>query len=119
MGEVSKIAPLSGSTDGIPVLVDQTNIATGTVIHTCGALTVDGHGDKIELWAFNSDTATRVLKLGLGGVTEPNHVIHISMAAGSWEHILPCWFGRNSLVARASCDVANKVIIVGYRLRVS
>lgn len=119
MGNVAKINALSGSTNGRPILVDQTSIGTGTVLHTCGALTADGEGDKIELWAFNADTVTRVLKLGLGGVSDPGDVITISMPAGSWEHVLPCWFGNNSLVVRGSCDVANKVSIVGYRLRVS
>jgi hypothetical protein len=64
---------LSGSTDGDPVRVAATSIASGTTIHT--ASSTAGDVDFVELWVTNTDTAERTITISWGGVTDPNHLL--------------------------------------------
>jgi len=105
---------LSGSTDGMPILVVQT-ATPGTTIHTAVAGTTDGTYDETWLWAYNGHTADVVLTLEYGGATVPdqNLVATIPFKSG----LIPLTPGpilQNGLVIKAFASVANVVTIWGF-----
>lgn len=75
MATYSKVA-LSGQADGSPIKVVAT-ASTGTTIHTTGiSATVF---DEIWLYAYNSDTAARLLTIQYGGTATPDDDIKITI----------------------------------------
>jgi hypothetical protein len=117
MSAYSKIV-LSGSTDGRGIKVAATSIGSGTTIH---AATSDATlPDNITLFAYNSDTAVRILTLGWGGSTSPDDLIvqTIPVQAGL-TLVVADLILRNSLVVKAAADAANVVVIWGYANRIS
>jgi dihydroorotate dehydrogenase len=70
---------LSGSTDGRPILVNQTAIATGLTIHTGPNIATSF--DEIWIYAMNTSASTKKLTIGWGGVTDPNDLIEVSLSA--------------------------------------
>ncbi len=116
MSTYSKLK-LSGSTDGKGVKVAATAIGSGTTIHTAQS---GSSLDLITLFAINSDTATRTLVLGWGGTTDPDDLITQGIPTKSGLSLLVADLPlTNSLVVKASADVANKVIIFGYVNRIT
>ena len=104
--------PLSGSTHGRGVKVVATSTA-GTLIHTGQASTT--LVDLVTLYAYNSDTVSRVLTLEWGGTSVPDDNIKVDIPPLSGLRPvvvdLPI---RNSLVVRAFADAANVVVIYGF-----
>lgn len=101
---------LSGSTDGKGIVVAATAIASGTTIHTA-----DSSGlDFINLYAINTDTATRKLTIGWGGVTDPNELIEVYLTPEAG--LVPITLRiplTNSLIVKAAASTASVVIIYG------
>ena len=62
------VRKLSGSTDGLGILIAATATA-GTLVHTAVAGTTAGTFDRITLFAYNGHTAAVVLTVEFGGVT--------------------------------------------------
>ena len=110
---------LTGSTNGRPIKITQTAIATGDTIHTALAGSVEGEGDEVTLYAFNSHTANVTLTLGLGGVTDPDDLIDIVLVPGGHDLALPGWLVQNSLVLKGAASVANVAIVYGWVIRSS
>lgn len=105
---------LSGSTDGKGILVAATASA-GTTIHTAVAGQTAGTFDEVHLWAVNDDTSVRTLTIEYGGTTDPDNVIVVALEAQAGAvYVVPGLILQNSLVIRAFCDSANKVIIYGF-----
>jgi hypothetical protein len=111
--------PLSGSTDGRGIKVAATSIGSGTTIHTAnssGTLV-----DNLTLFAYNSDTVSRLLTLGWGGTTSPDDLLLLTLPPANSGLILVAadLVLRNSLVIKASADAANVVVVHGYVNRIS
>jgi hypothetical protein len=110
---------LSGSTNGLDIKVAQT-ATPGTLIHTAQAGTTTGQLDYIWLYARNEDTAARILTIEWGGVAVPDNVTTITLAPQAGDQIVKAGIPlRNTLVVRAFCDAANKVMINGFVDRVT
>lgn len=119
MPSFSKIK-LSGSTDGKGIKVTQTAIGSGDTVHTAQATTTAGLGDNITIFAINNDTVSRILTLGWGGTTDPDDLIVQTLTSKSGLALITAdLFLWNSLVVKAACDAANKVILLGYVNRIS
>lgn len=100
---------LSGSTDGLGVKVVATATA-GTTIHTAHATSLDA----LYVNAFNSDSSDRLLTLEMGGATDPDNIIEITVAAGTYIPVLQGEILTNSKVLRAFAAAANVIVLYGY-----
>ncbi len=105
---------LSGSTDGKPIKVVAT-ATTGTTIHTAVAGTTAGTYDEVWLYAYNSDTVSRVLTIEFGGVTAPDQNIVLTLASKQGlQLVVPGLILQNTLLVTAFADAANVVILSGF-----
>jgi len=113
MATFSKIV-LSGSTDGRGVKVVATATA-GTTIHTAHS----SAEDEIWIFAYNSHTAPVVLTCEMGGATDPDDhiVLTIPYDAGVIQ-VVPGLILTNSLVLKAFASVANKITLFGHVNRI-
>ena len=106
--------PLSASTHGRGIKIAATVIGSGTTIHTAAAVTTDGLGDEIILYAYNSDTVAHTLTLGVGGTTSPDDLQAFSIPAGTTVQVVAGLLLRNALVLVGAADVANVVTVHGF-----
>ena len=108
---------LSHNTNGKNIKVTQTATA-GDDIHTAVSGTSDW--DEVWLYACNTDSSARVLTIEWGGVTSPDDLTEIELAADSgWVLIVPGLLIQNSLVVQAFAAAANVVMINGFVYRIS
>jgi hypothetical protein len=121
MATFSKVL-LSGSTQGLPILVVGTNTGTATTIHATGisATTIDA----VYLWAVNTDATDRKLTIEFGSNTSPNSLIELSIPAESGPQLIVSGFplagsGAAALTVKAFCATANVVTIVGFVNRIT
>lgn len=120
MATYSKVA-LSGQADGSPIKVVAT-ASTGTTIHTTGiSATVF---DEIWLYAYNSDTAARLLTIQYGGTATPDDDIKITIPPQSGlTLVIPGLIltgtgsAGNSVYAYAA--TANVITVSGYVNRIA
>ena len=75
----------SGSTDGRMIKVVAT-ATPGTTLHT--AVAGANNFDEIVISAMNSDTVPRLLTIELGGTTDPDDLIEITVPAQDGLHII-------------------------------
>ncbi len=117
MATFSKIK-LSGSTDGRGIKVVAT-ASSGTTIHTATASTTTGW-DEVWLWAYNSDTVTRLLTIQQGGTTSPDDDIKVTIPPqAGLVLVVSGLILQNSSVVRAYAAAANVITIQGYVNRIS
>lgn len=103
---------LSGSTNGKGIKVAAT-ATLGTTIHAAVSGTSDV--DEIWLYAYNSDTADRLLTIEFGGATDPDNVMKITLPAKTgYVPVVKGLILQNSLSVTAFCDSANKVTLTGF-----
>lgn len=112
---------LSGSTQGKGIKVVAT-ASTGTTIHATG--TSSSTIDEVWLYAYNSDSAARLLTIQFGGTTSPDNDIKLSIPALSGLTLVVPGLtltgtgtGANTVYAYA--DAANVVVVSGYVNRIS
>ena len=112
---------LSGSTQGKGIKVAAT-ASTGTTIHATGISS--SIIDEVWLYAYNSDTASRLLTIQFGATLSPDNDIKLSIPAQAGHTLVlaGCILtgtgaGVNTVYAYA--DVANVVTITGYVNRIS
>lgn len=120
MATFSKVL-LSGATQGKAVKVVATS-STGTTIHATGSSS--SVIDEIWLYAYNSDTASRLLTIQFGGTTAVDNDIKISIPPQSGLTLVVPGLtltgtgsGSNTVYAYASA--ANVITISGYVNRIS
>jgi len=90
---------LSGSTDGMGILVAATATA-GTTIHTAVAGTTAGTYDEIWLWAQNNHTADVDITIEYGD-SDASHNIKMSIPCTNGEYsIIPGFVLQNSKTVR-------------------
>lgn len=106
---------LSGSTDGRNIVVVATASA-GTTIHTAlTTVTTAGMFDEIWLWAYNSDTVSRLLTIQFGGTTAVNDDIKVTIPSqAGLQLVVPGLILQNTTVVRAYAAAASVVTISGY-----
>ena len=113
MATISK-APLSASTHGRGIKVTTASPIDGsdTTIHQAVNSTTDM--DLITLWAYNSDSVSRVLHLAWGGTTDPDDIDQLEIPPRSGR-VLVCHkrILRNNLSITASAAAANVVVVSG------
>lgn len=111
---ISKLK-LSGSTDGRGVKVAATASA-GTTIHTAHATALD----EVWLWCVNSDTAAQKLTVQLGGTSDPDDSIEVTIPAESGlVLVVPGLVVSNSVVVRAFAASANVLVVHGFVNRIA
>jgi hypothetical protein len=119
MATFSKIA-LSGSTDGRMIKVVQTATA-GTTLHT-GSATATTF-DEIWLYAVNSSASAVKLTIEWGGVSSPDDLIELSIAAESGLVLVSPGLvikgNATPLLVRAFAATANVINIAGYVNRIT
>lgn len=114
---VSRVV-LSGSTDGVPVVVAGTAIGAATTVHTAHATSMD----EIWLWVVNTDSTARSLSLTEGGDVDPTNLILDAFsipANGQLLIILPGVTLTNSKVLKAFASAASVLNVVGHVNRIS
>lgn len=121
MATFSKIA-LSSSTDGRPIKIAATAIASGTLIHT-GSTTASTF-DEVWVYAQNNHSADVALRLGFGGVTDPDDIVEFTVKtkAGLFLIIPGLVLKGNAstaLTIRAAAGTANVISLSGYVNRIT
>lgn len=110
---------LSGSTDGLQILVAGTNTGTADTIHTATSSTTNDY-DEIWLYASNSSSSQVLLTIEWGGTSDPGNIYEITLPAlGNTSTdgpiaIIPGFVLQNSLVVKAFAGTTNVVTINGY-----
>lgn len=105
---------LSGSTDGRGIKVVATATA-GTLLHTAVVGTTAGTFDEVWLYAYNSDSVSRLLTIEWGGVTVPDDNIKITLSSQTGLYlVVPGLILQNGDVVRAFAAAANVIVITGY-----
>jgi hypothetical protein len=112
---------LSGSTQGKAIKVVAT-ASTGTTIHATGtSATID---DEIWLYAYNSDTAARLLTIQFGGTTAVDNDIKVTIPPQSGltlvvPGLVLTGTGAAANTVYAYASTANVITISGYVNRIS
>ena len=109
--------PLSASTYGRGIKIAATAIGSGTTLHTANAVTTNGLGDEIVLYAYNSDTVSHTLTLGIGGTTSPDDLQAFAIPASTTVQVMAGLLLMNGLALVAAADSANVVTCHGFILR--
>jgi hypothetical protein len=112
---------LSGSTEGKAVKVAAT-ASTGTTIHTTG--TSASIIDEVWLYAYNSDTAAKLLTVQFGGTTAVDNDIKVTIPPQSGlTLVVPGLFltgtGSAGNTVAAYAATADVITISGYVNRIS
>jgi hypothetical protein len=105
---------LSASTDGRNIKVAATASA-GTTIHTAQSGTTPGMFDEIWLWAYNSDTVSRLLTVQWGNTTAVDDDIKLSIPSQEGLIlVVPGLILQNGAIVRAYAAAANVITISGF-----
>jgi hypothetical protein len=113
--------PFSAQTDGQAIKVVAT-ASTGTTIHTTGTSTTAY--DEVWLYAYNSDTAARLLTIQFGGTTTPDDDIKITIPSQSGltlvvPGLILAGTGSAGNTIAAYAATANVITVSGYVNRIS
>jgi hypothetical protein len=114
---------LSASTDGRAIKVAATSIAsTPTLIHT-GSSTASTF-EEVWIYAQNNNSADVALRLGFGGVTDPDDIIEYTVKTkGGLYLIVPGLILKGNasaaLTIRAAAATANVISLSGYVNRIT
>jgi hypothetical protein len=114
---------LSASTDGRAIKVVATAIAsTPTLIHT-GSSTASTF-EEVWIYAQNNHSADVALRLGFGGVTDPDDIIEYTVKTkGGLYLIVPGLILKGNasaaLTIRAAAGTANVISLSGYVNRIT
>lgn len=112
---------LSGSTNGIPILVVGTSSGTATTIHT--AVSTPSL-DEIWLYGFNTSASAELLTIEWGGTTDPGQIFEKTLPPlgthpDGLVTIVPGLLLTNSLVVKAFSASGNVIVLSGYVNRVN
>jgi len=115
MATYSKVFLSGGTGDGRGIKVAATS-TPGTAIHTAHATATD----EIHLWAWNSDSADRLLTIEFGDVTDPDDIIEFTVPTQDGLYlVVPGLILSNSDVVRAFGAAGNVLVINGYVNRIT
>lgn len=109
----------SGSTNGRPIKVAASS-TPGTAIHTCHATDLD----EVTLFAENKAGSTELLTIEIGGTTDPDNLIEVTLPAAGADGdgpqlVIPglCFTGSTTIAAFSASG--NVVLITGYVNRIN
>ena len=113
---------LSASTDGRAIKVVATAIASSpTLIHT-GSSTASTF-EEVWIYAQNNHTSDVALRLGFGGVTDPDDIIEYTVKTkGGLYLVVPGLLLKGNatpLTIKASAGTANVISLSGYVNRIT
>ena len=113
---------LSVSTDGRATKVVATAIASGTLIHT-GSATATVF-DEVWIYAQNNHSADVAVRLGFGGVTDPDDIIEYTVKTKGGLYLLVPGLilkgnATTALTIRAAAGTANVISLSGYVNRIT
>lgn len=109
---------LSASTDGLPIKVAATAIASADTIHTAVAGTTDF--DEIWIWAVNNSSSAVKLTLCWGGLTDVDHTIEYTVAPEEGlKCVIPGLILQNAKEVKAFAATANVITINGFVNRIT
>jgi hypothetical protein len=114
---------LSASTDGRAIKVAATSIASSpTLIHTGSSTT--STFEEVWIYAQNNNSADVALRLGFGGVTDPDDIIEYTVKTkGGLYLIVPGLILKGNasaaLTIRAAAATANVISLSGYVNRIT
>lgn len=108
---------LSSSTDGRPIKVVATAIASSpTLIHT-GPTATDSF-DEIWIYAQNNHTSDVALRIGFGGVSDPDDIVEFTVKTkGGLYLVVPGLIlkgNATALTVKASAGTTNVISLSGY-----
>ena len=115
MSTFSKIV-LSGSTAGHGIIVSGVDSAAAITVHAPD----DTDTDEIWVWADSSHTASLLLELEFGGVTNPQHVIHQTIYPDlGLQLVVPGLIivADAAPAVEAFCATVNQIALFGYVIR--
>lgn len=107
---------LSGSTDGLGVLVVAT-ATVGTTIHTAGSGTTNW--DEIWIYANNSHSADVLLTIEWGGVAAKDLIQFTVPLKSGPNLIVPGLILQNAMVVTAFAGTANVIGLTGFVNRIT
>lgn len=112
---------LSGSTNGVPILVVGTGTGSATVIHTSVALP---SLDEIWIYGFNTSASSELLTIEWGGTTDPGQILEKTMPPlgthpDSLITIIPGLILTNSLLVKAFSVLGSTIVLTGYVNRIN
>ncbi len=106
---------LSGSTNGRPIKVGAT-ATPGTTIHTAHAT----DKDEVWMWAVNTSTTDAKTTIELGGVTDPDDLIELTIPAEDGLYVLtPGFIISGGLLVKVFADVTNVINVMGFVNRIT
>ena len=114
---------LSASTDGRAIKVVATAIATSpTLIHTGSSTT--STFEEVWIYAQNNHTSDVALRLGFGGVTDPDDIIEYTIKTkGGLYLVVPGLILKGNasaaLTIRAAAGTTNVISLSGYVNRIT
>ncbi len=113
---------LSASTDGRAVKVVATAIGSSpTLIHTASSTTTVI--DEVWIYAQNNHSADVALRIGFGGVTDPDDIIEFTVKTkGGLFLVVPGLLLKGNatpLTIRAAAGTANVISLSGYVNRIT
>lgn len=115
MATYSKLK-LSGSTDGLGVLVVET-ATLGTIIHT--AITGTSDYDEVYLYAYNTSTSNVKLTIEFGGAATKDQIEKTLILEDGMRLIIPGYLLQNSMVVTAFAATANVIAVNGWVNRIT
>ena len=117
---------LSQSQEGRAIKVVATAIASGTTIHNGPSDSQSGTFDEVWLYAQNNHTADVALRIGFGGVADPDDIIEFTVKTkGGLYLVVPglllsappiAW---DALIVKASAGTANVISLSGFVNRIT
>ena len=104
---------LSGSTDGLGVLVAAT-ATPGTLVHTAHAT----GKDEVWIYATNNDTVAITLTVEFGDATATNNIVLQIPSKAGLTLVAPGLVLTNSKTVKAFAGTTNKITLTGYVNRI-
>ena len=113
MATISKIK-LSGTPAGnLGVKLTTAATSSAVTIHTAVSGTTDF--DEVWLWAQNSDAGDLKLTLEVGGTTDPDNLIEVTIPGESGlVQVIPGIVFQNAATIKGFASSANKIMMYGY-----
>ena len=120
MAQISAIEriPISGCSKGRGIKITATTSGGANTIHT--ATSSAGVIDEVWLYCYNSGGLEYVLSLCLGGTTDPDDIVKITIPVKAGDILVlsgECFNG--GVVIKAYADSANYLVIRGYVNRIT
>jgi len=118
MANAVTVKHLSASINGRQIKVIPTAIASGATIHT--AVNTEGKKDRVYLSATNTSTSPVLLTVGLGGTTDPDDLIKVTIPAqgGLWP-VLDGSFVSGGVVIKAAAATGSVINMSGHVFEVT